>query len=81
MTWCFDDGPAATPADSSPAKAAAVAAKVCLNQGETARAAAVLGPGLRAVPGSFELLFLGRILEREKNGRVSTGKQIANPKN
>lgn len=64
----LDTGSAATTADWSPAKAAAAAAKACLNHGDRARAAAVLTLGLRAAPGSPELLYLARILEREKRG-------------
>jgi spermidine synthase len=64
----LDSGPATTTPDWSPAKAAALAAKACLNHGDRARAAAVLTLGLRAVPGSPELLYLARILEREKHG-------------
>ncbi|HKS36587.1 MAG TPA: fused MFS/spermidine synthase [Verrucomicrobiae bacterium] len=61
-------GPAAASSDWSPAKAAAVAVKACLNHGDRARAERVLAQGLRAAPGSPELLYLARILEREKHG-------------
>lgn len=67
----LDAGPAATPPDWSPAKAAAVAAKACLNHGDRARAASVLALGLRAVPGSPELLYLARILKREGHGETA----------
>jgi hypothetical protein len=53
-------------AGQSPMDLAALAAKTCLRHGDKERARALILAGLKIDPKSVELLYIGRILEREQ---------------